>query len=131
VDPEKRIAFLEEVVKFQLEHHLEEEKRQALWIARLRQQLGQWSYLAVRAAITPNPWAKTWKYMAKYWRNSYLLEKNHYKIYEKRYADALEGIAVKLERVADRQGPGGLCQTEHEREILKMLAGEIRGGRWQ
>lgn len=93
--------------------------------------VANWRALALRAAIVPNPWAAMWKYMAKYWRNSYKIEKRAHHAMEALYIETIEGVAKKLERVADRQGPGGLCETEHEREILKMLAGEIRGGRWR
>jgi hypothetical protein len=131
MDPEKRIAFLEDVVKFQQRHHQELEDGFEKRAQKYRESVQGWRYLALQAALTKNPWAKLWKYMAKYWRNSYKMERRAHKSMEDLYIRTLEGVAKKLERIADRQGPGGLCETLHERDLLKMLAEEIRGGRWQ
>ena len=90
-----------------------------------------WRFLALQNAMSPNPWARMWKYMAKYWRNSYLQADAVKKQMTDLYLETQEGIARKLERVADRQGPGSLCETEQERNILRLLAEEIRGGRWR
>ena len=108
-----------------LDHLQERETQHRKDREKLGERITYWYTRAVHAALLPNPWALLWKKAARHYRAEARTEREAKDRRIERHLADIRALVTGLSVHIERRGPGALCRTAGEREVLERLRLEL------